>query len=116
MSRRTTPPTDRCPRSRKSSSAVPDVAPGPRSSLAAVAYVVYRFWYGPAAAEAPNSALIGGGAALLIAVPGFWTGLPSVFAIGAIVLGLRSSGAKPKIGIALAVVALAFCALLAVVG
>ena len=76
--------------------------------LAGVTYAIYRYWYSAAAAapEAPNSALVGGAVAL-VTVLAFWTGLPAVFAVGAVLLGLRSSGWKPKVGIVLSVVALA---------
>lgn len=85
--------------------------------LAGVTYAVYRYWYSAAAAapEAPNSALVGGAVAL-VTVVAFWTGLPAVFAVGAILLGLRSSGPKPKIGIALSVVALALAVFAAIFG
>jgi hypothetical protein len=85
--------------------------------LAGIAYVLYRFWYGPAAqaADASNTALLGGLLALL-SFPAFWTGLPPVFAVGALVLGLRAPRAVGKVGAGLAGVALAFAAVLAVTG
>jgi hypothetical protein len=85
--------------------------------LAAIAYALYRFWYGPAAQspDASTAALVGGVLALL-AFPAFWTGLPPVLAVGALVLGLRSPTGKGKAGAALAGLALVAAAVLAVTG
>ena len=85
--------------------------------LAGITYVLYRFWYAPAAhaADPSNTALLGGLLALL-SFPAFWTGLPPVFAVGALVLGLRAPRVAGKIGAGLAGVALAFAAVLAVTG
>lgn len=85
--------------------------------LAAVTYVLYRYWYGPAAqaADASNTALLGGLLALL-AFPAFWTGLPPVFAVGALVLGLRAPRVAGKVGAGLAGLALLAAAVLAVTG
>jgi len=85
--------------------------------LAVITYVVYRYWYGEAAKarQAPNSALVGGLLAALL-FPGFWTGLPAIFGVGALLLGLRSDGPKAKVGAVLAVLSILACAVLAVVG
>lgn len=85
--------------------------------LAVITFVVYRFWYERAAAApvAPNSALIGGAVAVLL-FPGFWTGLPVIFAVGAFVLGRRGGGPKAVIGMVLAVLAVAFSVFLAIAG
>jgi hypothetical protein len=85
--------------------------------LAVVAYLIYRYWYGPAAraADASNTALIGGILAVL-SFPAFWTGLPPVLAVGALVLGLRAPRPAGKIGAGLAALALVAAAVLAVTG
>src|SRR5688572_13504834 len=56
--------------------------------LAVVAFVVYRFWFAEAAkaATAPNTVLIAGVLAA-VTVMAFWSGLPALFAVGALVLG-----------------------------
>jgi hypothetical protein len=85
--------------------------------LAVVTYAIYRFWYGPAAqaADASNTALIGGILAVL-AFPAFWTGLPPVLAVGALLLGLRAPRMAGKVGAGLAALALVAAAVLAVTG
>ncbi len=85
--------------------------------LAVITAVIYRYWYGAAAKapQAPNSALIGGLLAALL-FPGFWTGLPAVFGVGALLLGLRSDGPKAKVGATLSALAILACGVLAVVG
>jgi hypothetical protein len=85
--------------------------------LALLAYVLYRFWFGPAAqaADPSNTALLGGLLALL-SFPAFWTGLPPVFAVGALVLGLRAPRVVGKVGAGLAGIALVFAAVLSVTG
>jgi hypothetical protein len=85
--------------------------------LAGITYALYRFWYGPAAeaADGSNTALLGGILALL-AFPAFWTGLPPVFAVGALVLGLRAPRPAGKVGAGLAALALVAAAVHAVAG
>ena len=85
--------------------------------LGVVTFVVFRYWFTPAAAagDAPNTALVAGILAA-VTVVAFWSGLPEVFGVGAIVLGLRSSGWKAKVGIGLGVIALGMCVLAAIVG
>lgn len=85
--------------------------------LGLVVFVVYRFWFEPAAAAAvaPNSALIAGALSLLL-IPAFWTGVPGVFAIGALVLGRRGGGPKAVVGMVLGALGLAAAVLLAVSG
>ena len=85
--------------------------------LAVITFVVYRYWYERAAAAptAPNSALAGGILAA-VTVLAFWTGLPSVFAVGAIVLGRKGGGPKAVAGMVLAVLALAVAVWAAIVG
>jgi len=87
------------------------------SVLAVITYVIYRFWYGGAAKapQAPNSALVGGLLAALM-FPAFWTGMPAIFGVGALLLGLRSDGPKAKVGAALAALAILAGAVLAVTG
>ena len=85
--------------------------------LGVITWVVYRYWFTPASAApvAPNSALVAGVLALLTVVA-FWTGLPAVFGVGAIVLGRRGGGPKATVGTVLAVLALAGAIWAAIVG
>lgn len=87
------------------------------AGLAVITYIVYRYWYERAAAApvAPNSALVGGVLAAAL-FPGFWTGLPTVFAVGAFVLGRKGGGVKAIIGMALSVLAVLASVGLAVAG
>jgi RsiW-degrading membrane proteinase PrsW (M82 family) len=85
--------------------------------LAVITWVVYRFWYERAAAAdvAPGSALAGGILAA-VTVLAFWTGLPCVFAVGALELGRRGGGPRAAIGMALSVLAIVAAVWLAIVG
>ena len=85
--------------------------------LAALTYALYRYWYRPAAegADPSNTALLGGILGVL-SFPAFWTGLPPVFAVGALVLGLRAPRVAGKVGAVLAGLGLAAAAVLAVTG
>lgn len=85
--------------------------------LAVLTVVVYRFWFSAAAnaPAAPNTVLIAGLLAA-ITVMAFWSGLPAVFAVGALVLGRRGGGAKATTGMVLAVGALAVSVFAAVFG
>ena len=76
--------------------------------LAAITFAVYRFWFGAAARAqvAPNTVLVAGVLAV-VTVVAFWSGLPAVFAVGALVLGRRGGGPKATIGTVLALLALA---------
>lgn len=85
--------------------------------LAVVTAVVYRFWFAAAAKApvAPNTVLVAGILAG-VTVMAFWSGLPAVFAVGALVLGRRGGGPKAVIGMLLSVVALAMCVFAAIFG
>ena len=85
--------------------------------LAVITFVVYRFWFTPAAqaAAAPNTVLVAGILAA-VTVMAFWSGLPAVFAVGALVLGRRGGGAKAVTGMALALLALGTSVFAAIFG
>lgn len=85
--------------------------------LAVVTVAVYRLWFEAAAkaAVAPNTVLIAGVLAA-VTVMAFWSGLPAVFAVGALVLGRRGGGAKAVAGMVLAALALVVCVFAAIAG
>lgn len=85
--------------------------------LGAIAFAVYRFWFTAAAqAEvAPNTVLVAGALAF-VTVAAFWSGLPAIFAVGALVLGRRGGGPKATIGTVLALLAVAGAVWLAIAG
>lgn len=78
--------------------------------LALIAFVVYRYWFERAAEApvAPNTVLIAGVLAA-VTVLAFWSGLPALFAVGALVLGRRGGGAPAVIGMLLSAAALLVC-------
>lgn len=85
--------------------------------LAVITYAVYRTWFTPAAAApvAPNSTLVAGILAAAMVVV-FWTGLPAIFAVGALVLGRKGGGVKAVVGTVLAALALLVCVWAAIAG
>ncbi len=85
--------------------------------LAVITAAVYQLWFAKAAqsAVAPNTVLVAGVLAV-VTVLAFWSGLPAVFAVGALVLGRRGGGAKATVGTGLAVLALVGAVVLAITG